>query len=50
MTYSNRKEEPTNKVGRMDVFGGDDAEMADELVHKSVHSTTSRSRSGIQST
>ncbi len=34
----------------MDVVGGDDAEMADKVVHESVRSTTSRSRSGIQST
>ncbi len=38
------------QIQRMDAVGGDDAEMADEVVHKSVRSTTSRSRSGIQST
>ncbi len=34
----------------MDAVGGNNTEMADEVVHESVRSTTSRSRSGIQST
>ncbi len=38
------------QIQKMDAVGGDDAEIADEVVHKSVRSSTSRSRSGIQST
>ncbi len=38
------------QIQKIDAVGGDDAEMVDEVVHESVHSTTSRSRSGIQST
>ncbi len=34
----------------MDAVGRDNAEMADKVVHENIHSTTSRSRSGIQST
>ncbi len=50
VTYSDKKEGPPNKVGRMNAFDSDDVEMADKVVHESVCSTTSRSRSGIQST
>ncbi len=35
---------------QVDAVGNNDVEMADKVVHESVHSTTSRSRSGIQST
>ncbi len=38
------------QMQRMDTIGGDNAEMADEVVYESVRSTTSRSRSGNQST
>ncbi len=38
------------QIQRMDVVGGDNGEMADKVVHESVRSTTSRSRSRIQST
>ena len=34
----------------MDVVGGDDTKTAKKVVHESIHSTTSQSRSGIQST
>ncbi len=37
------------QIQRMDAVGGDDAEMADEVVNESVRSITFRSRSGIQS-
>ncbi len=50
VTYSDKEEGPANKVGKMDVIGGDDTKMANEVVHKNVCSTTSRSRSRIQST
>ncbi len=50
MTYSNKKEGPANKFGKINAVGGDDTEMADKVVNKSVHSTTSRSRSRVQST
>ncbi len=50
VTYSDKEEGSLNKVRRIDVIGGDDAEIADKVVHESVRSTTSRSRSGIQST
>ncbi len=43
-------EQMLGQIQRMDAVGGDDAEMADEVVHESVCSTTSRSRSRIQST
>ncbi len=42
MIYFDKEEEPANKVGRMDAIGGDNAEMADEVVHENVRSTTSR--------
>ncbi len=50
VTYSDRKEEPTNKVGKIDVIGSDNAKMADKVVYKSMCSTTSQSRSRIQLT
>ncbi len=37
-------------MGRIDAVGGDNAEMADKVVHKSMCSTTFRSRSRIQLT
>ncbi len=43
-------EQMLGQIQRMDAVSGDDAEMADKMVHESVCSTTSRSRSGIQST
>ncbi len=43
-------EQMLGQIQRMDAVGGDNAEMADEMVHESVRSTTSRSSSGIQST
>ncbi len=50
MTYSDKQERPAKKLGRMDAVGSDDVEIADKVVYESVHSTTFRSRSGIQST
>ncbi len=38
------------QIHRMDMVGGNDAEMADEVVYESVRSTTSRSKLGIQLT
>ncbi len=38
------------QIQRIDAVGGDDAEMADEVVYESVRSITSWSRLGIQST
>ncbi len=38
------------QIQKMDAVSGDDAEMADEVVYESVRSTTSWSRSEIQST
>ncbi len=43
-------EQMLGQIQKMDAVGGDNAEMADEVVHESVRSTTSRSKSGIQST
>lgn len=34
----------------MDAIDGDNVEIADKVIHESVYSTTSQSRSGIQST
>ncbi len=50
MTYFNKKEKLANKVGRIDVVGDDDTEMADKVVYKNIHSTISQLRSRIQST
>ena len=47
MIYSDREEKPINKVGKMDMVDGDNAEMADKVVYESMRSTTSRSRSKI---
>ncbi len=43
-------EQMLGQIQRIDVVVGDDAEMADEVVHESMRSTTSRLRSRIQST
>ncbi len=40
-------EQILGQISRMDAVGGDDTEMADEVVHESVRSTTSRSTLGI---
>ena len=50
MTYFDKKEGPTNKVGKIYVVSDDNIEMAKKIVYKSVYSITSQSRSGIQST
>ncbi len=42
-------EQMLGQIQKMDAVGGDDAEMADKMVHESVRSTTSWSRSEIQS-
>ncbi len=38
------------QIQRMDAVGSDDTEMADKVIHENMHSITSQSRSGIQST
>ncbi len=43
-------EQMLGQIQRIDAVGGDDAEMADKVIHESMRSTTSRSRSRIQST
>ena len=50
MIYSDINKGQTNKIGRINVVGDDDMEMADKVVYENMHSTTSRSRSRIQST
>ncbi len=50
VTYFDREERPTNKIGSIYAIGNDNAEMADEIVHESLRSTIFWSRSGIQST
>ena len=47
VTYTNKKR-PINNVGKIDAV--DNAEIANKMIHESVRSITSRSRSGIQST
>ncbi len=42
-------EQMLGQIQEIDAVGDDNAEMADELVHESVRSTTSQSRSEIQS-
>lgn len=41
MIYSDNKKKPINKVEKIDVVSDNDAEMADKIVYKNVHSTTS---------
>ena len=50
MTYSDREKRSTNKVGKMDMVGDDNAKIANKVIYKSVCNTTSQSRSGIQLT
>lgn len=50
MIYFDREEGPVNKIGKIDVIGSNNAEMADKMIYESVCKTTSRARSGIQST
>ena len=50
MTYSNEKEEQTNKFGRLDIVGSDNVKMANNMIYESVYSTTFWSRLSIQST
>ncbi len=40
-------EQMLGQIQKMDAVDGDDVEMADKVVHESMHSTTFRSRSGI---
>lgn len=47
MTYSNRKEKQTNKVGKMDIISGDNVKKVAKIIYKSVHSTTFQLRSKI---
>lgn len=49
MTYFNTKEKLINKVGKIDVIGGDNAKIADKVIYKSIYNIISWSRSGIQS-
>ncbi len=48
MTDSDRKRRSTNKVGKIDAVGSDNAKMADKVIHESMRSNTSWSRSEIQ--
>ncbi len=48
VTSFDRKKGPINKVGRINVVGDDDAEMADKVISESIYSTISWSRSRIQ--
>ncbi len=46
--YSDREEKPTNKFGKIDMFGGDNMKMADKVVYENMRNTTSQSRLEIQ--
>ena len=50
MTCFDKEERPTNKIGKRDAVGSNNAKMTDKVVHESMCSTTSQSRSRIQST
>ena len=40
MIYSDREEKSTNKVRRIDIVGGNNAEIANKVVYERVRSTT----------
>lgn len=41
VTYFNGEERPKNKVGKIDVIGGDVAEMVDKIIYESICNITS---------
>lgn len=41
MAYFDGKKIPTKKVGRIDTVGGDNTEMIDKVIPKSIYNTTS---------
>ncbi len=47
VTYFDIKEGLTNKVGKIDTFSGDNAEITDEIIYENIYSTTSQLRSEI---
>ena len=48
MTYFNRKQKLMNKVRKINAVSGNDAEMADKIVHESVYNITFWSTSRIE--